>query len=146
EYNGGGTAENNNTNSITAISALASYADLAATNIIAPASASAGQTIPIIWTDRNLGNAAISNTWSDQVFVSDTPSISSGQWIATFQVTNTMQPGDLLSLTQSITLPPFVSGNQWIIVKANASGSFFELNTANNSIVSTQAVNVAATL
>ncbi|HEY9510213.1 MAG TPA: CARDB domain-containing protein, partial [Verrucomicrobiae bacterium] len=146
EYNAAGIAESNNTNSLTAISALAAYPDLAVTNIIAPANASAGQTIPLAWTDLNLGNAAVTNSWSDQVFVSDTPTVGSGQWIGTFQMTNLIAAGNSLSVTQNVTLPPFVSGSQWIIVKANASASFFELNTADNSLVSTQAVNVGSTL
>ncbi len=146
EYNLAGTAESNNMNSTTAVSALAAYPDLAVTNISVPAGASAGQAIQIIWTDRNLGNAPATNAWSDQVFLSDVGTVGGGQLLGTFGITSDIAAGDSLEMTQSVTLPPFVSGDQWIIVKANAGNSFFEMNLTNNSLVSTQAVVVGATL
>jgi len=45
-----------------------------------------------------------------------------------------------------VTIPQFASGTNWFIVKGNAGNSFYELNTANNSSVSTQAVSVASSL
>ena len=146
EYNPNGTAENNNSGAIDVVSTVAAYPDLAATNIAAPANAAAGQSIMVVWTDLNVGNASATNSWSDQVFMSASPSVSGGQLLGTLQVTNPIPAGGALGLTQMVTAPPFVSGNQWIIVKANASGSFFETNTVNNSFVSTQPINIGATL
>jgi hypothetical protein len=146
EWNSGGTASLNNSASLTLNSTLSAYADLAVTNIFAPSSASAGQTIQVIWTDANLGNADITNQWSDQLFLSPTPSVGSGQFLATFIRTNIISVAQSVTFTQNVSLPPFAAGNQWLIVKGNAGANFFELNTANNSIVATQAVNIASTL
>ena len=55
EYNTSGTAKSNNTNSLVAASTLAPYPDLLATNVMVPASASAGQTISVTWTEINQG-------------------------------------------------------------------------------------------
>ena len=58
EYNSSGTAESNNTNTLKIISTLSSYPDLVVTNVTAPATASAGQTVLMSWVDTNKGNAA----------------------------------------------------------------------------------------
>jgi hypothetical protein len=146
EYNASGTAKNNNSATTTATSILAPYPDLTVTNISGPASASAGQTVRITWADANIGNAPVTNTWYDQVFLSPTNVIRNGQLMGTFLLTNVVQAGSLVTITQNVMLPAIVSGNQWLIVKANAAQSFFEPNTANNSGISSQPMNVTPTL
>src|SRR5208337_3465193 len=117
EYNSNGTAKSNNTNSILAVSTLAPYPDLAVTNIIVPASADAGQPIAVTWTETNQGNAAATNTWYDQVFLTDVDAIGAGQLLGTFAMTNGLTANQSTNITQTVTLPQFVQGNQWIIVK-----------------------------
>ena len=146
EYNAGGTAESNNTNSLTVVSSLAPYPDLAATNVLAPASAGAGLNVQVIWTDSNVGNTTTTNSWNDQLFLSNTNVPGGGQLLVTFNITNILAAAQSLTITQTVTIPPFATGSNWFILKANASGSFYELNTANNTTVSTQAVTVASTL
>jgi hypothetical protein len=146
EYNASGTAKSNNTNSIMVASTLAPYPDLLVTNVVVPASANAGQAIPVTWTEINQGNAPATNIWYDQVFITDVDAIGGGQLLATFAFTNGLAVDQSTNLTQTVTLPQFVQGNQWIVVKANALASFFELNTTNNTGLSTQAVVVTPTL
>ena len=55
-------------------------------------------------------------------------------------------PGFTVTLTQPVALPQFISGTQWLVVQANASKSFYELNYANNSLVATQATVISPTL
>src|SRR6185369_1511862 len=146
EYNPGGTAELNNTNSIAVISALAAYADLTVTNVLAPASVSAGQNVQVVWTDGNAGNADATNSWNDQVFLSNTNVPGGGQFLGTFTMTNPIAIGQSVTVTQTVTIPQFATGTNWFIVKGNAGNTFYELNTANNSSVATQAVMVSSAL
>ncbi len=146
EYNTSGTAKSNNTNSIVAASTLAPYPDLLATNVVVPASANAGQGISVSWTETNQGAAAATNTWYDQVFLTEADTVGGGQLLGTFAFTNGLAVDQSTTVTQSVTLPQFVQGSQWIVVKANALASFFELNTNNNSAISTRAVMIAPTL
>jgi len=53
-------------------SSLAPSPDLAVTNVRAPAIVSASQTVQVVWTDANVGNAPATNSWNDQVFLSNT--------------------------------------------------------------------------
>jgi hypothetical protein len=145
ENNADGGAETNNTASINAVANLAAYADLAPTNVVVPATAAAGQNIQVSWTDLNLGNSTAVGPWSDQVFISDTPN-GTGQLLGTFQINNVIAASNSLVITQALALPAFAVGDQWIIVKANAGGSFFENNTANNSFVSAQPITIGSTL
>jgi CARDB/Divergent InlB B-repeat domain/Bacterial Ig-like domain len=146
EYNASGSAETNNTSSIVASSSLAPSADLMITNIVSPTNANAGQSIQISWTDVNQGNAAASGTWYDEVFLSNTNVPGGGQLIGTFAFTNGLATNGSAMVTQTVTLPQFVQGNQWIIVKANATGTIFELNPTNNAVVAGQPINVVPTL
>ncbi|MCO5051617.1 MAG: Ig-like domain-containing protein [Verrucomicrobiae bacterium] len=146
EYNAGGTGELNNTNSITINATLAAYPDLIITNLTAPLAANAGQTIQVVWTDVNQGSAPITNAWFDQVFLSSVNALGGGQWLATRSVTNVLAAGDSLVLTQAVTLPPFVTGDQWLIVKGNVAANFYELNSTNNSTLAAAPLHLTSTL
>jgi hypothetical protein len=146
EYNTNGTAKSNNTNSTTVVSTLAPYPDLAVTNVVVPATANAGQSISVAWTETNQGLAPATNTWYDQVFLTGTNLIGGGQLLGSFAFTNGLAVAQSTNITQTVTLPRFVQGNQWLVVKANALTSFYELNTSNNASISTQAVAVTPTL
>ncbi len=146
EYNAGGTGELNNTNSVAINAALSPYPDLIITNLTAPLAANAGQAIEVVWTDVNQGNAPITNAWFDQVFLSPANALGGGQWLATRSVTNVLDAGASLVLTQTLTLPPFVTGDQWLIVKGNVAASFYELNPTNNSTLAEAPLHLASTL
>jgi hypothetical protein len=146
EFNVGGTGESNNTNAIAATAALAPYPDLIVTNIIAPSIGFAGQTIQLIWSDLNQGSAAVTNSWYDQVFLSSSNTIGGGQLLATFNLTNAVAAGQSVTRTQSITLPPFVSGENWLLVKANVAASFYESNLTNNTAIAANSITLAPTL
>ncbi len=139
EFNLGGTGESNNTNAIPAVAALAPYPDLIVTNVITPLTAIAGQTIQLIWSDLNQGSAPATNAWFDQVFLTSSNGIGGGQLLATFSVTNGLTAGQSLTLTQNVTLPPFVSGTNWLIVKANVAAAFYEGSLTNNAAIATNA-------
>ncbi len=146
EYNAGGTGENNNSSSVAASSSLAPYPDLMVTNVSGPASATGGQAIQVTWTESNLGNGPATNTWTDQIFLADDLTLASEQLLGTFTVINGLAAGQTVTNTQTVTLPMFGQGNKWLVVKADAGNTLFELDKTNNTSVAAQPVAVAATL
>jgi hypothetical protein len=146
EYSTNGTALSNNTNSLLVNATLAPYADLSVTNVIVPATANAGQTISVTWTESNRGAGFATNDWYDQVFLAGVNAIGEGQLLGTFLNTNGLATNQSVTITRSVMLPQFVQSNQWLIVRANASASFFELNISNNSAISQQSMLVTPTL
>ena len=146
EVNTNGTAESNNTNVLIAVSSLAAYPDLAATNIVAPSSAQAGQTIQVSWTDVNLGNNAATNAWTDQIYLVDNTSGLNEQLLGSFVVTNGLSAGQSVTNTQIVTLPVFGDGHKWLVVQTDAGNAVFELNKTNNTTLSAQFINVLSTL
>ncbi|MGA2660493.1 MAG: CARDB domain-containing protein, partial [Verrucomicrobiota bacterium] len=146
EYNARGTAKGNNTNSIAVASALAAYPDLTVTNISWPASAAAGQAIEVSWTDTNLGNAAATNTWTDQIFLADDLALSNEQLLGTLTLTRGLGAGQSVTNTETVMLPAFGAGAKWLVVKADADNGIFELNKTNNTGIAAQPLLVAETL
>ncbi len=73
EYNSSGTAQANNTTSISAASGLAPAADLQVANLgLAPASGlQSGSHVVLSWDDANAGNAATTGSWVDSVTVTN---------------------------------------------------------------------------
>ncbi|PWU11941.1 MAG: hypothetical protein C5B50_22285 [Verrucomicrobia bacterium] len=146
EYNTNGTAKSNNSASITVASSLSSYPDLVVTNVIVPASASAGQIIQVTWTDSNAGNGPATNIWTDQIFLADDLTLASEQLLGSLTFTNGLPVGQSVTNTQSVMLPIFGAGNKWLVVKADAGNAIFELNKSNNTGVATQPINLSPTL
>ncbi len=84
EYNSSGTAESNNTSSVTTTSTIAPYPDLQVTSLATtPSSPESGQTVTVTWNDANTGNAAVSGSFSDYVSVLNT---TTGQTVASASV------------------------------------------------------------
>ena len=146
EFNAAGTGENNNTATNTVISALAPYPDLVVTNVTGPAIANAGQTIQVSWSDINSGTAPATNVWNDQVFLSASNSLTTAQLLGTFAFTNGLPAGQSLNVTQTVTLPPFSAGTQYLVVKINADNAVFEVNNTNNTTVAASPLTIASTL
>ncbi len=72
EFNSSGTAQTNNTSSVTTASTLAKYADLlVAPNslTVTPSSPQSGGSVTVTWMDENQGDGAVSGAFSDSVLV-----------------------------------------------------------------------------
>ena len=72
EYNSSGTAETNNTSSVTTTSTLANYADLVVAPdslTVTPSSPHPGGSVTVTWMDENQGDGAVNGTFTDSVLV-----------------------------------------------------------------------------
>ena len=71
EQNAQGTAEQNNSRSVTLDSTMSPYADLVVRNVtVVPSTTQSGRHVTISWEDHNIGTLATRTEWYDQIVIS----------------------------------------------------------------------------
>src|SRR5487761_2564136 len=117
---------------------LAPYADLAVSNVTAPAVTIADPaTATVGWTVTNAGTGrGVTSTWTDKVIVSASGALGATDNIVLGSFTHNgfLDTGASYTQSQSIALPPGFNGRYTLFVVTNATGTVFENgSTANNS-------------
>ncbi len=140
EFNDLGTAENNNSASITRSSTLGPYPDLIVTQVSSPATGLPGQLTPLTWIITNQGSADAVGIRSDVVALSADQLIGSDQILQSFDLGRTIPAGQSIVETQNVILPNGLVGNRYFVVTANSGNRIFELVTTNNTAIATQAI------
>ncbi|MCL4785535.1 MAG: immunoglobulin domain-containing protein, partial [Verrucomicrobia bacterium] len=141
------SAENNNLGAAALTLTLPPLPDFVVTNVLAAPNALPGQSLPVVWTTANEGNAAVNGVWSETVFLATNSAGAGAQELATFLYTNSLAAGGVLTRTQSVVIPPAsVLGNLWFTVLADSRNDFIEGSEANNVGVAGEATLVPAVL
>ncbi len=87
--------------------------DVKVSAVVAPASASAGDTFTVSWTVTNTGESTVSG-WSDRVTLSDRPGVDDGTankfQLGSFAAMKELRPGESYTNTQTVTLNPAAQG------------------------------------
>jgi hypothetical protein len=135
EQNADGTGESNNTATLTTAVGLAPYPDLVASEPGFPAQVYAGQPFEISWRLANLGDAAVSGTWSDKVELSADDQPGGDILLGTFAYTGTINPGQSVVRSQTVRTAADLVGGFHGIVTANSERQIYELVTDNNVAV-----------
>jgi hypothetical protein len=121
--------------------------NLVITNLVAPASADPGQTIPLVWTVLNTGPGEAVAPWRERVFVSDDPELGGDLSLATFQIETPLPAGASLTRTQQVMVPVNgFWGDQWFVVQADSAGEVVEEDETDNAALSVRPTTVAAAL
>jgi RHS repeat-associated protein len=109
--------------------------DLATLSVTAPTSGTEGGTITVNWTVQEEGSGTATGSWSDAVYLSDTPVFSpDAQFLTRVEHTGSLGPGESYSASASVTLNNVLPGNHYILVRCNDLNDIFEgLATANNT-------------
>src|SRR5207244_6268226 len=110
EYNADGTAESNNTASVTVTSALGPAPDLQVSGLsVEPATGlQSGSRLVVHWNDANTGTGAAPGSWSDSVTLRNT---TTGETLTTAAVAydasanGAIQPGASGARQHAFTLP-----------------------------------------
>ena len=139
EYNAAGTAQSNNSASVTVTSSLAAYPDLQVTGLTAtPASGlQSGQTLTVDWSDANTGNGPVDGSFYDHVVIQNT---TTGANLATQDLlydptafgNGDLAAGGSRSRQFVFDLPPGTpgAGQIEVTVTTNYYHQVFEYNTA----------------
>ncbi len=131
--------ETNNSAVLTFTSTATPYADLAVTNLQAPASARGGQPATFSWTVTNTGSADAQQPWSDRLVLSPNPVIGDGDELvlATVVHTATLAPGASYTATATVaSLSLGLTGTWYVSVIADVLAQVTEPDTrANNTLL-----------
>ena len=132
------SGEANNTVANPLAITLAPYADLAVSNVTAPAITIADPaTVTIGWTVNNIGTGAgITSNWTDEIVASpdNVPGNADDVVLASYLHTGGLALGASYTNSQIITLPPGFNGRYHLFVRTNTDGSVFENgSTANDA-------------
>ena len=109
--------------------------NLEVTSLNVPTPAKPGDTITVSWAVENVGQGSPKAVWTDNVYFSSSPALSSGATLlGTFGANNLLAPATSYSLSESITVPHVASGQYYIIVQTNANNAVTESNTTDNTL------------
>lgn len=129
--------------------------DLVAGGVTSPASAIAGQVVPVSWAVTNIGAAAAMGPWQETVYLLPASATLSQfsthpaayPLIGSFIYTNNLAPGGSISRTQQVTLPlTGLAGNLQVGVYVNPASNLVEASMSNNAALAQDGIEVPLTL
>ncbi|WP_197480191.1 CARDB domain-containing protein, partial [Anabaena sp. 4-3] len=111
--------------------------DLVVSNIVAPVEAFSGQSIEVVWTLTNQGNAEASGTWTDNVLLSEDGVVGNDQLLGSFSFTGSIAAGSSIERRQLVTVPLTISGDRTLILQTDAYNQLRESQgtESNNTTV-----------
>ncbi|MCB1121329.1 MAG: hypothetical protein KJT03_07260, partial [Verrucomicrobiae bacterium] len=112
--------------------------DLLVANLVVPSEASSGDTISVVWEDRNDGGAPIDGSWSDQVYISaDNVLDEEDTLLGTLAIASPLGAGASAARNLEVTLPEGISGEFFIIVVADGLDQVVETDGEDNNTAAT---------
>ena len=121
--------------------------DLAVTQVsnAEPTNLQQGEDFTFTWSVQNLGEADLSGGWTDAVYLSSDPYLSSGsdRLLATFAHSGSLAVRQTYSETRTLQVPADAIGPQYILVHTNSGPEFRESMLTNNVRASQTALAVA---
>ncbi len=137
EDNAAHNAQSNNTASITTVSGLAPYPDLATSGVtFSPASPIVGDPaqVTVGWTVTNTGTGPTSfGSWVDNIIYSTNDNPADGTVLESFTHTGDLAVGQSYTQSQTFLLPPAFSGQYHLFVESDATDLVFENGSRANN-------------
>jgi len=129
--------ENNNLTQSNALTILPyPSVDIVVTNFEISGSASSGQFMDISWTIKNNGEAkTLVSKWYDKIFLSLDTELNTEEDISmeSFSRSKVLGSQEEYSRTVSVKLPQGISGNYYLIIKADIDDHVSEIDENNNT-------------
>ena len=137
---------NNNNNVISRLIhlTLPPLPDLVVSQVVVPADArETGKPITITWTDTNQGTAA-AGEWNDRVYLSSDTTFDTGDYyIGDYWTGGGLEAGASTERSAAITLPANMTGDWYVLVRADYYNYVYEhLNENNNTGISAGTMHV----
>ena len=109
--------------------------DLVPTALTAPPAASAQQAVSVSWTVKNQGTGPALGQWTDQIYLSPTPTCCAGATlVATVNVAPGTPVGGSYTSSATVNIPAVAAGTYSLIVIADAFGARSEGDESNNRL------------
>jgi hypothetical protein len=141
----GGQAESDSgkdTNDIVANPISLSAPDFQVSGISGPANGFNGQSVQVSWTDVNIGNAAATGHWMDNVYAATDAQGDNPILLGSFTFSGSLAVGASEQPILSVTLPS--AGTYWFVVTTNVNRDVQESSFDNNTTVSAASIKVAS--
>lgn len=117
--------------------------DLIVASVDAPSTADAGASVLVAWEVFNSGNAAAAGSWTDTIYLSDDPEITTSDTVlGSLGHTGPLGAGAGYTASTSVTLPS--SGVFYIGVLTDSGAVVVEQSDANNGAADPGAITVGA--
>jgi hypothetical protein len=126
------------------LTVLSARPDLFVSGVTAPATAVAGQTVPVTWTLFNIGNADAPAGWWHTLWLAPDTAGDNPQFVAALQFTTSLAAGQSLSVTGLVVVPAAALGDRYFMVRADGSNNVAELNENNNVAVAAQSSHITS--
>jgi CARDB/Calx-beta domain/Bacterial pre-peptidase C-terminal domain/RTX calcium-binding nonapeptide repeat (4 copies) len=133
-----GNKENNNVTTATnpVVIQQGPTPNLIVSNISAPVTAISGQQLSIDWTVKNIGTDTANNNWYDAIYLSRDRILDKATdiYVGFGQHNNPLAAGDSDRVSQSVKVPPGLSGPFYVFVVGDSGNKVFELNNEGDNI------------
>lgn len=126
------------------LTVLTARPDLFVNEVSAPATAMAGQTVPVTWKLFNIGNADAPAGWWHTLWLASDAAGDNPQFVAALQFTNPLPAGQSLSVTGQVAVPSAMLGDRYFMVWADGSNDVAELNENNNAAIAAQSIHITS--
>ncbi len=110
--------------------------DLEVSGLSVPASIISGTPFDVTWQLRNRGTVPVSGPFQESVAISTSNLGTGTSLLATLSFEGTLNPGDTLTRTQSVTLPITTVGTRYFVVTTDSAETVLESGSpANNRAI-----------
>jgi RHS repeat-associated protein len=129
------TDKSNNIKALNVAISVPPTPDLVVTQISAPSREFSGQRVQISWQVKNQGAVAATGTWIDRLFLGNNNALDNPTKVSfgDYAFTGTIAAGQTITRIQEITLPIDWSGDRWISVQTDATGTIYEHTAESNN-------------
>ena len=135
--------EDNNIGAATVDLTLPPFADLVISDIDAPVEAFSGQDIPVSWTVTNQGDAPVTGSFVDRVFLSDDAVRGGDELFLTSTFMGTIDVGQSIVRNETISLPFDLQGERFVIIESDVFNDVAEFsNEDNNTTVDNESITI----
>ncbi len=106
----------------------ASLPDFAVSGVSADAGLLPGAEASFSWTVTNAGPGAVSNAWTESIYLSDDASAGNDLFLRSFRMTEGLASGASVVRSESFMLPDTLpaSGSIWVVVVADSGDEVIE--------------------
>ncbi len=119
---------------------------IAPASLIAPSTATLGQTIAVTWSVKNNGAGPASASWTDAIYSSPTATFNpaTAHFLTSIAAPSTLAAGSSYTQTDNVSLPGSSAGDAFIIVRTNLFNQQSETTTTNDTASSAIALSEPA--
>ena len=120
------------------------FPDMVPSNLIAPAIATPGQAVPIVFDITNRASGRADGPWVNQFYLAENTSGTNAVSLGTAPFNGSIPPFSSITFTQTVITPGNIFGTRYFGVVVDVNNNVLELNETNNTVWSATGTIVSA--